>query len=97
MQNKHPWQNILSLVLGVATLAGCVSKPVNVPVKEVIRKPFGHTPEGTPVDLYILRNTTGAQGESRSHGKAALSGSSYGPGHPCAEAAIGITAGSWSG
>ena len=88
MQNKHRWLNILSFVLGVATLAGCVSKPVDVPVKEVIRKPFGHTADGTPVDLYILRNTTGAQGESRSHGKAALSGSSYGLGHPCAEAAI---------
>ena len=65
MQNKHQWLKILSLGLGIATLAGCVTKPADAPVKQVIRKPFGTAPDGTPVDLYILRNTTGMAGRRR--------------------------------
>ena len=88
MQNNHPWLKILSLGLGLATLAGCVSQPVDVPVKEVLRKPFGQAPDGTPVDLYILRNTMGERGTISTEGKPALTGSSYGPGRRSAEAAI---------
>jgi aldose 1-epimerase len=88
MRNKHHWQAVLCFGLGVATLAGCVSKPADVPLREVIREPFGHAPDGTPVDLFVLRNTTGSRVKADTEGKVAVDGRTYGPGRPCAEAAI---------
>ena len=38
MNNTHPWLKIVTLVLGLATLAGCVTKSADGSVKEVIRK-----------------------------------------------------------
>ena len=54
MQNMNSCLKILSVGLGLALLAGCVTKPADAAGKQIIRKPFGHTPDGTPVDLYIL-------------------------------------------
>jgi aldose 1-epimerase len=58
MQNKQPWLKIVSLGLSLAALAGCVTKPAEAPVGQIIKKLFGQTPDGTPVDLYILRDGT---------------------------------------
>ena len=55
MQDKHQWLKILSVGLGLAVLAGCVTKPADATGKQIIRKPFGQTADGTPVDLYILK------------------------------------------
>ena len=88
MQNKHSWLTVLSISLGIAVLAGCAAKSADAPIKQVIRKPWGKAPDGTPVDLYILRNTMGSRGQTASWGKAPVDGSSFGPSRPCIEAAI---------
>ena len=88
IHNKNPWLRILFVGLSLATLAGCVSKPADAPVRKIIRKPFGQAPDGTPVDLYILSNTRGDRGGIRTQGKTAVDGRSYGPGGPAIEAAI---------
>jgi aldose 1-epimerase len=56
MQIKSQSLNILAVGLGLALLAGCVTKTADAPNRQVIRKPFGQTPDGTPVDLFILRH-----------------------------------------
>ena len=88
IHNKNPWLRILFVGVGLATLAGCVSKPADAPVRKIIRKPFGQAPDGTPVELYILSNTGGDRGEIRTQGRTAVDGRSYGPGGPAIEAAI---------
>jgi aldose 1-epimerase len=49
----------------MAVLVGCVSKPVGASVKQITRKPFGHARDGTPVELYILRNVAAAPGHTK--------------------------------
>ena len=56
MQAKTQSLQLLIAALSFAALAGCVTRPVDEPGKQIVRKPFGSAPDGTPVDLFILCN-----------------------------------------
>ena len=56
MQAKTQSLRLLIAALSFAALAGCVTRPVDEPGKQIVRKPFGSAPDGTPVDLFILCN-----------------------------------------
>ena len=56
----------LLLCLGAAWLTGCASTP---PVAaEISHQPFGHTADGTPVEIYTLRNANGAEARICTYG-----------------------------
>ncbi len=50
---------VVSSVLCVYLLVGCAVAPRSVSV--VTKQPFGKTRDGTPVDLYVLRNSKGME------------------------------------
>lgn len=50
---------VVSSMLCMCLLAGCAVAPPSVSV--VTKQPFGKTRDGTPVDLYILRNSKGME------------------------------------
>jgi len=50
---------VVSSVLCVCLLAGCAVGPR--PVSVVTKQPFGRTRDGTPIDLYVLRNSKGME------------------------------------
>ena len=53
-------------------LAGCAStKPVYTTT--ISHRPFGKTPDGTPVDLYTLRNANGAEAQICNYGGIVIS------------------------
>ena len=57
---KTSWLKFLTVAALAGLLAGCAStKPV--PVTTVSHRPFGKTPDGTPVDLYTFRNANGVE------------------------------------
>jgi aldose 1-epimerase len=62
MTTKFKWLTILTTTLGVAALVGCTE--VATPPRQqgkIIVKPFGQTKDGTPVSLYVLRNSKGVE------------------------------------
>ena len=63
MREKEQWFTLLSASLASACLVGCASvnsdKPV--PASQLSRQSFGQTPDGTPVNLFTLRNGQGAE------------------------------------
>ena len=62
MQTNHQWIKVLSASLGAAALLGCSSESQFVGHKgQVSRQSFGQTKDGTPVDLYTLRNNNGVE------------------------------------
>ena len=62
MQINHHWLKTLSLTLAAAALVGCM-EPTKSSLQrgQIDVKPFGHTKEGTAVNLYTLRNDKGAE------------------------------------
>jgi aldose 1-epimerase len=61
---------IVSLAgLGAAFLAGCASMPIPANTLGTISQaPFGKTPDGTPVDIYTLRNSKGMEARIMTYG-----------------------------
>ncbi len=53
-------------VLAAALLAGCTSTKTGE--AKISRKPFGKAPDGTPVDLYTLRNGNGMEARITNYG-----------------------------
>jgi aldose 1-epimerase len=53
--------NLIILVLAAVTFFGCGSANESNTEAEVIGEPFGETGDGTPVDLYTLRNENGME------------------------------------
>jgi len=57
---------LLPASLAAGWLAGCVSP--HHPAGEVSRKPFGKTADGTPVDIFTLRNANGMEARICTYG-----------------------------
>ena len=62
MTTKYPLLKILSVSLSAAVLVGCTNVSKTSQQKgQIIVKPFGQTPDGSPISLYTLRNNKGAE------------------------------------
>jgi aldose 1-epimerase len=74
MQTNYQWLKLLSVSLSAATLVGCAELPQG-PVQKgrISMQPFGHTKNGTPVELYTLRNTNGAEARISTYGGLVIS------------------------
>jgi len=57
---KTPWLKFLAVAAFAGLLAGCASTKPIAPTT-VSHRPFGKTPDGTPVDLYTFRNANGVE------------------------------------
>lgn len=60
MKNNYQWLKVLTTTLGLACLIGCASDRPAAP-GTVSRQPWGQTKDGTPVEIYTLRNSKGAE------------------------------------
>jgi aldose 1-epimerase len=56
--------------LGVATFVGCatMSRSTASSMATITQAPFGNTPDGTPVEIYTLRNAKGAEARIMTYG-----------------------------
>jgi len=62
MQTNYQWLKLLAVTVGAAALLGCANDSQFVGQKgQISRQAFGKTKDGTPVDLYTLRNNNGAE------------------------------------
>ena len=69
MTTSYRWLRILSVSVVAAAFVGCTHVPQTSEQKgQIIVKPFGQTPDGTPVSLYTLRNSKGAEAGICSYG-----------------------------
>lgn len=71
MQNRHTWLTVLSLCSVAAGLLGCASTSPGP--DQISRQPFGQTTEGTPIDIYTLRNAKGAEARICNYGGLVIS------------------------
>src|SRR5689334_7710984 len=71
IQNLSLWFTLVSAGALAACLLGCASGPQ--PHPEVVRQPFGHTKDGTPVDLFTLRNSKGLEARICNYGGIVVS------------------------
>ena len=71
MLKTPQWLSILSIGLGAAMLMGCASNSQSP--EQVTRKPFGKTKDGTPVELFTLRNAQGAEARICNYGGLVIS------------------------
>ena len=65
MKNMMQYLPLALAGLGVACLVGCASMPTTGIVKKV---PFGKTADGTQIDLYTLRNSSGMEATIMTYG-----------------------------
>src|SRR5689334_2986893 len=76
MQHSYQLLSLLFASLFAAIcLAGCASAPpMDTPMASQINKqPFGKTKEGTPVELFTLRNSKGAEARICNYGGLVIS------------------------
>ncbi len=73
MKMSSRWLTVLFAVSGAAWLAGCASHTQIASSANISRVPFGKTADGTPVDLYTLRNTKGAEAKISNYGGLVIS------------------------
>ena len=66
MQSTYLWLTLLSAGACAACLLGCASTPHSQP--QISRESFGRTPDGTPVDLFTLRNSNGVEARICNYG-----------------------------
>jgi aldose 1-epimerase len=71
MQMNRKWLALASVTLTALCLAGCASAGRSG--TQVSRQPFGQTKDGTPVDLYTLRNSKGAEARISNYGGLVIS------------------------
>src|SRR5713101_6462494 len=57
---------LLMVTAVLASQAGCIAPSSSN--GKIIKQPFGSTSDGTPVDLYILQNNTGAEAKITNYG-----------------------------
>lgn len=72
MQISYPWLKLLSVSLAAAGLVGCSSISTKG-AGEISRAPFGTTKDGIPVDIYTLRNASGAEARICNYGGLVIS------------------------
>ncbi len=58
MQNSYSWMKFVAGLVGTACLVGCVSVTPSTNAR-VSKEPFGQTKDGTPVSVFMLRNSKG--------------------------------------
>ena len=62
MQMNNQWFKLLAVSLSAAALVGCTSLSENKAKNgQISQRPFGQTKDGTPIDLFTLRNNQGAE------------------------------------
>ena len=66
MHNFSDWAMLLFAGLVVISLAGCAA--VSTSAGQVSKASFGKLPDGTAVDLYTLRNASGAEAQITTYG-----------------------------
>ena len=66
MQNVYLWLTLFGTGACAAFFLGCVSAPHSP--AQISREPFGRTKEGTPVDLFTLRNSKGVEARICNYG-----------------------------
>ena len=71
MSMSHRVGSLVFTAVLAGTLAGC-SSTSKIP-EQIGRKPFGQTQEGTPVYLYTLRNSQGAEAKISNYGGLVVS------------------------
>ncbi len=70
MQIRRDWFALASVTLLAFSLVGCATGGKGT---QVSRQPFGQTKDGTPVDLYTLRNSKGAEARISNYGGLVIS------------------------
>lgn len=73
MKMSSRWLTLLFAVSGAAWLAGCASHTQIATSANISRVAFGKTADGTPVDLYTLRNAKGAEAKISNYGGLVIS------------------------
>src|SRR5260221_1445041 len=71
MQILMKWTFTFTAIAGAACLLGCSS--LSYSGGEIAKQPFGVTKDGTPVDLYTLRNSKGAEARICNYGGIVVS------------------------
>ena len=69
---KIQWSNVVASGLGAMVLAGCASLSSS-PSENPSCRSFGKTTDGTPVQIYTLRNSQGAEARISSYGGLVIS------------------------
>ncbi len=71
MRNIKQWLGVGGAGLGTACLLGCAS--MSGSSGNISKAPFGKTPDGTPVDIYTLRNANGVEARICTYGGIVVS------------------------
>ncbi|MCL4788789.1 MAG: galactose mutarotase [Verrucomicrobia bacterium] len=71
MQTIKSWFVVTGAGLGAAFLLGCAG--MSGTSASITKSPFGKTPDGTPVDLYTLRNANGVEARICTYGGIVVS------------------------
>src|SRR5258706_4677076 len=72
MQNSYAWLALLLASLCATCLMGCATSSSSSKAA-VVRQPFGKTQDGTPADLFTLRNSRGAEVRISNYGGIVVS------------------------
>ncbi len=71
MQNAYEWIALVCASVCAACLVGCAT--VSPSAGSVSKESFGSLPDGTPVDIYTLRNSGGAEARISNYGGLVVS------------------------
>src|SRR3989440_2219778 len=72
MQNSYQWFTIISATFCAVCLMGCAGVAPQQ-MAQITKQPFGKTKEGTPVDIYTLRNSNGVEARISNYGGIVVS------------------------
>lgn len=77
MQNYNQWFKVLAVAVAAAGLAGCSSMKCcstsPAATSEITSQPFGTLADGTPIQIYTLRNAKGAEARICNYGGIVVS------------------------
>ena len=75
MQNIHVWIAVLIGTVCAAALVGCAWHPKleSKNAGGITKQPWGHTKDGTHVELFTLRNSNGAEAKISNYGGLIIS------------------------
>src|SRR5262245_7720676 len=67
MQQSYHWFTLIAVGLCAACLLGCAGTD-GMPNGGIMKQPWGKSKDGTPVDIYTLRNSKGAEARISNYG-----------------------------